>query len=260
MSEKKFNIGLVLSGGGARGFAHLGVIEALNEAGIFPGVISGTSAGALAGVLYCDGYSPREILRMMNSHSRFDYVRPAVPRDGLLLITGIEKILEANLRSNTFEELKIPLYVAATDLNNGKAVYFSKGPLLGPVLASSSLPILFKPVVLDNIHYVDGGVLDNLPVKPVRNLCKLLIGSYVNPVGYEEKISGLIKIAERSFMLSLSKEVSAKWRKFNFFIAPLELRTYGILDPEKAEDMFEIGYKATQQELGCDRIKKLFSL
>ena len=64
-SEEKYNTGLVLSGGGARGFAHLGVLQALNEAGIFPDVVSGTSAGALAGVLYCDGYSPKEILKIM---------------------------------------------------------------------------------------------------------------------------------------------------------------------------------------------------
>ena len=89
---------MVLSGGGARGFAHLGVIEALNEAGIFPDIFSGTSAGALAGVLYCDGYSPKEILKIMNTHSRLDYVRPTMPRDGLLQISGIEKILECHLQ------------------------------------------------------------------------------------------------------------------------------------------------------------------
>jgi NTE family protein len=260
MSEKIYNIGLVLSGGGARGFAHLGVIEALNEVGIIPDVIAGTSAGALAGAMYCDGFTPLEILKIMNSHSRFNYVRPTVPHDGLLQISGIEKILETNLRSKTFEELKIPLFVTATDLNNGKAVYFSKGLLLQPLIASSSIPILFKPVIINGVYYVDGGVLDNLPVKPRRQLCNLIIGSYVNPVGYEEKISGLIQIAERSFLLSLSKEVSAKRKKFDFFVAPLELRTYGILDPEKADDVFEIGYKATKEQLNTDRIRRLFSL
>ena len=91
MSDKQYNIGLVLSGGGARGFAHLGVIQALNEAGIFPDVISGTSAGALIGVLYADGYTPGEILNLMNGGSRLDFMRPALPREGLLQINGIYK-------------------------------------------------------------------------------------------------------------------------------------------------------------------------
>ena len=97
MSEKQYKIGLVLSGGGARGFAHLGVIQALNEAGIYPDVISGTSAGALAGVLYADGYTPKEILKIMNSGSRLDFMRPTLPREGLLQISGIMKILKTQL-------------------------------------------------------------------------------------------------------------------------------------------------------------------
>ena len=249
MSDKQYNTGLVLSGGGARGFAHLGVIQALNEAGIFPDVISGTSAGALVGVLYADGHSPQEILKMMNVGSRLDFMRPAMPREGLLQINGILKILKTCLNAKTFEELKIPLFVTATDLNNGRAVYFSKGDLFCPVIASASIPVLFQPVKIDDISYVDGGVLDNLPIRPIENKCTILIGSFVNPVGYIEKISGLINIAERTFMLSISKEISEKAKKFDLFIAPAELRNYKILDPEKANELFELGYNATKEKM-----------
>jgi NTE family protein len=249
MSGKQFKIGLVLSGGGARGFAHLGLIQALNESGIYPDVISGTSAGAIVGVLYADGYSPKEIMKIMNSGSRLDFVRPTLPREGLLQISGILKILKNNLRANTFEELKIPLYVAATDLNNGKAVYFSEGDLHDPIIASASIPVLFQPVIINNIYYVDGGVLDNLPLLPIEKKCKLYIASFVNPVGYMEKISGLINIAERTFMLSISKEIHEKAKKFDLFVAPPELRNYKILDPERAEELFSVGYNATKERL-----------
>jgi NTE family protein len=252
MTVLRYNTGLVLSGGGARGFAHLGLMQALNEYGIFPDVISGTSAGALTGVLYADGYTPKEILKILNSGSRLDFMRPALPREGLLQIGGIIKILKSKLRATTFEELKIPLYVAATDLNNGKAVYFSSGDLIDPVIASASIPVLFQPVVINEIFYVDGGVLDNLPLKPIENKCRFLIGSFVNPVGYQEKVSGLINIAERTFMLSMSKEINEKLKKFDLFVAPLELMNYKILDPEKAEELFEVGYKAT-----CEKLKKI---
>jgi len=249
MLNKKYNIGLVLSGGGARGFAHLGVIQALNDAGIFPDIISGTSAGALIGVLYADGRTPGEILHLMNTGSRLDFMRPALPREGLLQINGIMKILKTSLRSKTFEELKIPLYVSATDLNNGKAVYFSEGDLFEPVIASASVPVLFQPVKIKNISYVDGGVLDNLPIRPIENKCRFIIGSFVNPVGYIEKISGLINIAERTFMLSMTKEIVEKSKKFDLFIAPPELRNYKFLDPEKSSELFAIGYKSTNEKL-----------
>jgi len=259
MSHEKFKIGLVLSGGGTRGFAHLGVIEALNEAGIYPDIISGTSAGALAGVLYADGYTPREILKLMNPGSRLDYMRPALPREGLLQIGGIMKILKSNLRAKTFEELKIPLYVSATDLNNGKAKYFSEGELLDPVMASASIPVLFQPVIINNICYVDGGVLDNLPLRPIEKKCRFLIGSFVNPVGYIEKISGLIGIAERTFMLSMSKEIGEKAKRFDLFVAPQELMNFRILDPEKSEELFSVGYNATKEKLKKIDLKKLLN-
>ncbi|MBK8882692.1 MAG: patatin-like phospholipase family protein [Bacteroidales bacterium] len=260
MPEKQYNIGLVLSGGGARGFAHLGLMQALNECGIYPDILSGTSAGALAGVLYSDGYTPKEILHLMKSGSRLDFMRPAMPREGLLQIGGIIKILKSTLRAKTFEELKIPLYVAATDLNNGKAEYFSTGNLLDPVIASASIPVLFQPVMINDIYYVDGGVLDNLPVKPIENKCRTLIGSFVNPVGFMEKCSGLINIAERTFMLSMSKEINEKAKKFNLLISPPELRNFKILDPEKAEDLFELGYNATMEKLDAAFVKSILSL
>jgi len=230
MKRKKYRIGVVLSGGGARGFAHLGVLQALNDAGIFPDVISGTSAGALVGVLYADGYTPEEIMQIMNSSSMLHYVRPTVPREGLLQISGIEGILKDYLKASRFEELAIPLYVTATDLNNGQARYFSKGELIKPVI-------------------VDGGVMDNLPVSPIKNNCSFIIGSFVNPAGYEKTVTSMVQIAERSFMLNMVKEVVLKASMFDLFIAPEALKNYKILDPQKAIEVYNIGYKETKRVL-----------
>jgi NTE family protein len=260
MGENRYNTGFVLSGGGARGFAHLGFIEALFEEGIYPDIISGTSAGALVGVLLADGFAPREILKLLNTGSRLDFMRPTLPREGLLQISGIVKILNSSLKSKKFEELKIPLYVAATDINNGKAVYFSEGDLIDRVTASMSIPVLFQPVVINNIQYLDGGITDNLPVAPIENVCKTLLGSFVNPVGYVEKLSGLINIAERTFMLNMTKEVTEKSGKFHLLVAPPELRNYGILDPEKAEELFTLGYNATKDKLRDDNIRRKLNL
>lgn len=258
MAEYKYKTGLVLSGGGARGFAHLGVLQALHESKIYPEVISGTSAGAIAGVLYCDGYSPKEALEIMKSESRLNYLRPTVPRFGLLQISGVAKILESHLRAKTFEQLKIPLFVAATNLNHGRIEYFSKGELINPVIASSSIPVLFKPVVINMNSYVDGGVMDNLPIKPIENLCRFFIGSFVNPTGYQKTFSSLIDIAERIFILNLYKEALEKSKKFDLFIGPEELVNYKILGTEKAEEVFNVGYRATINVIKSTGIRKIF--
>jgi len=257
MPEEKYRVGLVLSGGGARGFAHLGVIQALGEEGIFPDIISGTSAGSLAGALYCDGHSPKEILAIMKPESKLSLMRPVIPRDGLLEISGIARILEANLKARKYEDLKIPLIVCATDINNAKPVYFSKGELIPSLIASSSIPVLFKPVKINNIQFLDGGVLDNFPVKPIENKCRFLIGSFVNPVGYEAVTSGLISIAVRTFMLDQAKEVEQKGGKFDILIAPAELTKFSILGVEKADALYELGYKKTKEKLKDQEIQRV---
>lgn len=257
MSDEIYKTGLVLSGGGTRGFAHLGVLQALNEAGIYPDVVAGASAGALAGVLYCDGFGPKDALNLMKGSSRLNYMRPTMPRDGILELSGIRKILEDHLSANKFEDLKIPLYVSVTDLNNAKPVYFSKGDLLDVIIASASIPVLFKPVKIRDTFFVDGGVLDNLPIKPIENLCRFKIGSFVNPVGHEDSLTSLIKITERTFMIMMAKEVIEKSKKFDLFISPQELKNYGILSPDEAEAVFEIGYKATKERLKEPEVQKI---
>jgi NTE family protein len=257
MSDTIYRTGLVLSGGGTRGFAHLGILQALNEAGIYPDVVAGASAGALAGVLYCDGFRPKDALDLMKGSSRLNYMRPTMPRDGILELSGIRKILEDNLSANKFEDLKIPLFVSVTDLNNAKSVYFSKGDLLDVIIASASIPVLFKPVKIKDTFFVDGGVLDNLPIKPIENLCSFKIGSFVNPVGHEDSLTSLIKITERTFMIMMAKEVMEKSKKFDLFISPQELKNYGILSPDEAETVFKIGYKATKERLKEPEVQKI---
>jgi NTE family protein len=244
-----FQTGIVLSGGGARGFSHLGVLQALNEAGIFPDVISGTSAGSIVGAFYADGYKPLEILDILSKNKRLDFLSFAIPKNGLLEMNGMQKILEKHLRAKTFGELKIPLFAAATDLNHGKIKYFHQGPLVEAVIASSSIPVVFKPYVINKIYYVDGGVLDNMPLAPLQKKCKRIIGSHVNPVGYQEAFTNIFLIAERTFNLGLDKDLISKSRKFDLFIEPPELEKYNILNPEKALEIYEIGYKATKKTL-----------
>lgn len=254
---KKYKLGLVLSGGGSRGFAHIGVMKALNEEGFYPDVISAVSAGSIVGALYADGYTPDEIFRIFDDSRTKKLWEIIIPRLGLLKVTGLVRILKENLRAKNIESLKIPLYVAATDLNNGKIVFFSKGELIKIIIASSSIPVLFQPVIIDNITYVDGGVLNNLPVKPIVNFCETIIGVHLNPTGYKNDFHGLKNIAERCFHLSIKKTVkNISESKCDIYIEPEELGKFGLLDMKRSRELFEIGYNATKKILKEYKSKK----
>lgn len=247
--EKKYRIGLVLSGGGARGFAHAGVIKALNETGIFPDVISGTSAGAIAGVLVADGNTPDTIMKMFSETKFLKYLEFSYPKQNLLKMTKLIRILSENLQAKKFEDLKIPLFVAATNLNTGICEYFSKGELLKPVIASGTVPVLFPPMMISGSTFVDGGVLNNFPVEPIEKICEMIIGINVNPTGYQDEFKNLMSIAERSFHLCFATTLPGKIKKCQLFIEPPGLEKYKLLDISKNKEIFKLGYDFAKKVL-----------
>jgi NTE family protein len=241
--NREFRRGLVLSGGAARGIAHLGVLKALEETGMKPDIISGVSAGALAGVLYADGFAPEEILELYTRKSIFEFMKMTVPKTGLFKPAGLRETLVRNLRSTRFEQLRIPLVVTATNLLEGRPEYFSTGELVEPVLASASIPVLFEAVVIGQVPYIDGGVMNNMPVEPLVDRCDMLIGAYINPTGTITALKGMMHIAERAFHLAIDSEVHKKQHFFDLFIEPMEIVNYDLFDLRKAPELFRLGYE-----------------
>jgi len=242
-------IGLALSGGGARGIVHLGVIKALEEAGIKPSIISGTSAGAIGGALYCSGHSPDEALAIIKKTKLFWSVRPALAWTGILKMDAIGEILLKHLPQNSFESLEIPLVVAATDFEKGKTVYFKKGELIGPVLASSCVPVVFNPYKFKKRTFVDGGILDNLPVKPLKKHCDFIIGSHCNPLLTTELPANARGVFERMMLMAINNGIKKNKRRCDLVIEPPELAVYSATDLGKAEEIFEIGYWYTKEKV-----------
>src|SRR6267143_948914 len=171
-------IGLALSGGGARGVAHIGVIKALEELGLTFSCISGTSAGSIVGALYAYGYKPGEMLEVIQHVSIFRSVRPAWTWTGLLTMDGMKDLLLKYMPENSFQQLKIPLTIAATEIRFGETHYFTEGELVPAIMASCTVPGVFPPLSLDGGLYVDGGILDNLPVRPLKAKCDFIVGSH----------------------------------------------------------------------------------
>jgi len=247
---RKYKTGVILSGGGARGFAHAGILKALNEADIYPDVVSGVSAGAIVGAFYSDGYSPDEIFDIFSQEKKFfNYAKISIPKAGLFRTIGLEENLSKNLRAQTFEDLKIPLFIAATNMNEGRIEYFNSGELVDRIIASASIPVLFQPVEIKGTHYIDGGVIDNFPITPIMGDCRKIIGVSLNPIQSENNFNTIVHIAERAFRLSVSSNISPKISHCDLVFEPEELGKYGLLDVSKGQEMFDLGYQMASRKL-----------
>ncbi len=245
--NKKMNIGIALSGGGARGIAHIGVLAALEKYGIEPNIISGTSMGALVGVFYAAGFKPEEIRDFIKEKKMYRSIQWAFPSNGLLDLKKVEVAMRNLIGVDDFKSLKKSFHCAVTNLNTGLCEYVSSGELFDYVLASASIPIVFDAKVINGKTYVDGGLLSNLPVEPLVDKADLIIGAHVNHNGDEEEIKGIRNIAERCFRLAIGQNVRESFELCDFVIDPPEVRQYRTFDFEKVDEIYQIGFDATEK-------------
>jgi NTE family protein len=237
-------LGICLSGGAARGVAHLGVLQALQEMGIPIHAISGVSSGAIAGAFFAAGYAPAEILKLVCELPLPKLLRPALNR-GILHTQALHKIFEEHLQGRTFEELPIKLWISALDLVEGSTVYFTQGSLVDALKASSAVPVLFKPMQLEKRQLVDGGIINNLPVECLTGECDKIIGVHVNPTPTDFDINGIKQVTERIFHLALHENIQSRVSLCDLFLEPPKLKDFHILDLKKAQEMYTIGYEYT---------------
>ncbi len=240
-------IGLALSGGGARGFAHLGVLKALEEMNVSIDRLAGTSAGAIVGAFYAHGYKPDEILTIISGTGILKSVRPAWSWTGFFSLEGFKEVLKKHLPENTFESLQRPLTITATEIRLGKVVYFSEGELITPIIASSTLPAIFSPVSFNGNLYIDGGIMDNLPVRPLIGKCDFIVGVHTNPVSQKFDIKNAKEVTMRSLLMAINVNSTASKAFCNVVIEPPALAAYSPLDVSKAKEIFDIGYHFTKE-------------
>ena len=239
-------LAVVLSGGGARGIAHLGVLAALDELGLPVGALAGASSGGIVGAFYAAGFAPREVLRLLQATSIPRLTRPAFGRKGLLGLEAVGQLLARHLGAAvSFEDLARPLTLVATDLEAGESVYFSRGPLVPPLLASSAVPVVYRPVEYQGRQLVDGGLLNNLPVEPLLALGAPIVGVHCNPINREARLPNLRRVMERTLQIALSANVTARKAQCTLLLEPPRLQQYRPLDFRKAPELFEIGYRYT---------------
>lgn len=245
----KYSIGFALSGGFIKGFAHLGAIQALLEHDIRPEIYSGVSAGSLAAVFCADGNEPYKVLEFFAGHKFQDLTKLALSKKGFLELSELIDFIKSNLTVERLEELKTPLIITATDLDHGCSIHFRKGSIAERVAASCCMPVLFAPVVIEGTHYVDGGVLMNLPVSPIRWMCEKVAAINVSPLIAQEYKKNIVSIAQRSYNFMFRSNTFAEREKADLLIEPSDLSNYSNVELEKAEEIFMQGYNTTNSVL-----------
>jgi NTE family protein len=236
-------IGLALSGGGARGFAHVGALQALHEEGFELAMISGASAGGMVGVLYANGYDPEAIMDIFAKAKIRSVLSLSTRLTGFLKLVRVEKFLQTYLPHNSFDKLRIPVTINATDIQSGEIVYFNQGELIRPLLASSCIPVLFEPLKVNDRLLVDGGILNNLPVEPLLGKCSFIVGVHSNPCGTTLPLINMRTVMERSLLLAIQNNIHSRAAQCDFFVEPPGLCRFTTLDASKAREIYSIGYQ-----------------
>jgi NTE family protein len=230
---KNKKVGLALGSGGTMGMAHIGVIRFLEEHDIPIHCAAGTSAGAIVGALYAAGKKAGELVEIANRLNWLSILRPNILKfKGMVQHKGLQKILKRHLDVSNIEELSLPFTIVATDFDKGTCAYFTSGPIIPAVLASSCIPVFFEPIKYRGKTYVDGFITESVPIKAVRSMgadfviAVDLIHSWRNPSFraphiYMVAIKAILIAATNAFSLSPEDNadiiISPKFGYFTLF-------------------------------------------
>jgi NTE family protein len=213
-------IGIALGSGGARGFAHVGVLKTLIEEKIPIDLIAGSSMGSLVAAFYGSGYDMNTMVKLSTSFRRKYYLDFTIPKMGFISGRKVKELVRFFTKGKSIEELSIPIGIVATDLIKGERVVFTKGNLSDAVRASISIPGIFVPEQIDGRLYIDGGVVDRVPVTVAKEMgADIVIAVDVSPFEAEPKISSIqdviiqsIDIMQRELVKHMSMDANVMIR------------------------------------------------
>jgi NTE family protein len=250
-------LGVTFSGGAARGYAHIGVIRAFEEAGVKIDYISGSSMGAIIGLFYAAGKTPDEMMdiaksikkRRVTSSGRFSFRKKG--------LDYMEQVIKKHIPEKTFDQLEKPLYVCVTNFQSGQYEIIAQGEIMPAIRATAAIPIMYRQQIINGVAYVDGGVVNNLPVEPLRERCRIVVGISVNPIEHK---SGKMKLRKQIMRVAELMINENEARRIEMCDYRLEVPGLGSVDfeeydhPQKIHDM---GYRAAKEFLLQLRIKNL---
>ena len=225
MTDECYGTGFALSGGFVKGYAHLGALQALFEYGIRPEIIAGVSIGAVAGVFIADGKRPEEVLELFMSREFRSFTGFTRSRGGFMNLDNFYGFLDT-----------------------GRSVHFREGEIAPRIAASCCVPGLFTPIEIEGDHYVDGGVLMNLPVSVIRGRCEKVVAVNLSKIvpdrDYRHNVFGILM---RTYHLMSHCNVIHDRRNADILIEPDGLSIYGNTQLDKGREIFDIGYEAARK-------------
>ncbi|MGI6358806.1 MAG: patatin-like phospholipase family protein [Bacillota bacterium] len=238
-------IGLALGGGSARGMAHIGILQALCELEIPVDFLAGTSSGSIIGALFAAGYSPDEMLEVARSTSWRDLSELLVPRRSLLGNERMEAKLQELTGGKSFEQLNIPFAAVCTELYSAEKVVLNEGSVALAVRASCSIPGIFEPVQWQDKLLVDGGLVENVPVRTVKEMGAeqvIAVDLYASAVT-SLQVEGIMGVITRSFEIMQRQLSQSEFHQATVPIAPA-MAGASLIDLAQAEQYIDKGYQA----------------
>ena len=242
-------VGVALGGGSARGIAHVGVLKAFADYGIPVDCIVGTSAGAVAAATYAFGVSPDALIekaKKLSWYSIFGFSRLKL---GLVSNSALEKIMEGLIGSVDITAAHCPLAIVAADIETGEKIVFRKGKAALAVRASTCLPGLFTPVEINGRKLMDGGLAENLPLGPLRDMgADITIGVDVAHWYSRKKVNNILDVMSNAIDIFTSHQKVVSGRLADVLIEP-DLGMYSSSDFRKADEMVALGYRAAVRKI-----------
>jgi len=246
--------GIVLSGGGALGYAHIGALMALEEAGIEISMISGASMGSIVGAMYAFGYSPQEMIAIIEKeklHKKSKIFNFRIfNKRGLSNQKKVKKILNSVLPIDNFDSLKRFFALSMTNFIELETEYaYSGDQLKEKIIASIAIPYIFEPVIIDGIVYVDGGVMNNLPIEPIKDKCQIIIMIDVMTTNNKVVDRGKVKIGYRAGLAMIKQMNVERIAQADYYIGLEKLEKYNPFDFKKYKEIIKIGYDGMKEFL-----------
>jgi NTE family protein len=243
---RRLKLGVALGGGFARGLVHIGVLKALEDAKIPVDFVAGTSVGAIIGACYCAGVTGEELKEIARATRFKDFARWTVSRYGLCSNDRMQKYCARILKATTFEELKIPLAVTATDFQTGEPAVFTHGPLVGPIRASCAYPGMFLPVELDGRRYVDGMLAYAVPTTPLRAMgADRVLGVYLKAHWTQKQPRHLFEVIGQCFSIAQEK-MCESWKKDADRVLEPNVNGFSYNCFERAPELIDLGENAAR--------------
>jgi NTE family protein len=254
----KISVGLALGSGGAKGFAHIGVLKALTEHNIEVDMVAGSSMGSVIGAFYATGMRPAFMERLACTLSRRHWMDLTVPKLGIIAGDKIHQMVAMLTRNLRFEQIDVPLAIVATELTQRKLVTFRSGRIADAVRASISIPGVFVPYATTEGVFVDGGVMERVPVNAVRSMgADLVIAVDVARTQKVELPETIIDVIMQSLDIMQQEMIDQHTKLADIKIEP-ELSDIGTSHFQKAAVAIDAGYRATLEVIG--QIEEMISV